>query len=169
MRRGFAILIIGLVTAVAAYSCVYYVCMIPARKLQHSERPELAWLKDEFRLSSSEFERVSELHRAYLPECAKMCRLIAAENEKLQKLLQNQTGMTAEIEHALGDIARLRAECQAKMLRHFFEVSRTMPPDEGKRYLQWVQEKAFVSDHDMSTTHGETSEEEPSPHRSSTN
>ncbi len=168
MRRGFAILIIGVVTAVAAYSCAYYVCMTPARKLQQSDRPELAWLKDEFRLSSSEFERVSELHRAYLPECAKMCRLIAAENEKLQKLLQNQTDMSSEIEHALSRIAQLRAECQTKMLRHFFEVSRTMPPDEGKRYLQWVQEKAFASDRDMATTHAEASEGPSSLHRLNT-
>jgi hypothetical protein len=35
------------------------------------------------------------------------------------------------------------------MLRHFYEVSRTMPPEEGRRYLQWVQERAFASDAGM--------------------
>jgi hypothetical protein len=139
----------------AAYGCVYFVCTGSARKLQQSERPELAWLKEEFKLSDAEFQRVSELHRAYLPQCAEMCRRVAAENEKLQTLLGTQTNVTPQIEQTLAEAARLRAECQTRMLRHFYEVSHTMPAEEGRRYLEWVREKAFASDHDMATTHTE--------------
>jgi hypothetical protein len=35
------------------------------------------------------------------------------------------------------------------MLQHFFEVSQTMPPEEGKRYLAWVEEKTFLMMNDM--------------------
>lgn len=155
MKRGVIILILGLIGGVAAYSCVYFVCMAPARKLEQSDRPELAWLKEEFKLTDAEFQRVSELHRAYLPQCAEMCRRVAAGNEKLQALLRTNTAVTPEIEQTLTEVARLRAECQTKMLRHFFAVSRTMPADEGRRYLGWVKEKAFASDHDMAGTHRE--------------
>jgi hypothetical protein len=155
MKRGLIILIVGLIAGAAAYGCVYFLCMSPARKLQQSDRPELAWLKEEFKLPDAEFQRVCELHRAYLPQCAEMCRRVGAQNEKLQSLLRSETNVTPEIERTLAEIGRLRAECQAKMLRHFFEVSRTMPPEEGRRYLGWVQEKAFASDLDMASTHKE--------------
>jgi hypothetical protein len=35
------------------------------------------------------------------------------------------------------------------MLRHFFQVSQTMPPEQGRRYLAWVKEKAFLPNYDM--------------------
>ncbi len=155
MKRGLLILIAGLIAGLAAYACVFFVCMSSARKLQQSDQPELAWLKEEFKLSDSEFERVSELHQGYLPQCAEMCRRVAAENAKLQKLLSTETNVTPKIEQTLNEVGRLRAECQAKMLRHFYEVSRTMPPEEGRRYLEWVKNKAFISDQDMASAHAE--------------
>lgn len=48
----------------------------------------------------------------------------------------------------------MRSECQAEMLKHFFEVSRAMPPEQGKRYLAWVQEQTCLRQQTM--THGET-------------
>jgi hypothetical protein len=51
--------------------------------------------------------------------------------------------MTPEIQKNLADAAQIRADCETAMLAHFFEVSRTMPPAEGRRYLEWVEEKAF--------------------------
>lgn len=149
MRKGVLILVLGLLAAAVAYGCVYFVCMSPARSLQQSDKPELAWLKDEFNLSDAEFKRVSELHAAYLPQCRDMCWEIDAQNVKLQTLLSGATNMTPEITAALTESSRLRSECQTMMLRHFFQVSQTMPPEEGRRYLAWVQDKAFLPNYDM--------------------
>ncbi len=149
MKKGALILVLGLLAAAAAYGCIYFVCMSPVRSLQKSDKPELAWLKEEFKLSDAEFKRVSELHAAYLPQCRDMCREIDAQNVKLQTLLSSATNMTPEITAALTETARLRSECQSMMLRHFFQVSQTMPPEEGRRYLAWVKEKAFLPNYDM--------------------
>lgn len=149
MKKGVLILVLGLVAAAAAYGCAYLVCTASARSLQKSEKPELAWLKDEFNLSDSEFRRVSELHAAYLPQCRDMCREIDAHNVKLQTLLSGATNMTAEITAALTESSRLRADCQTMMLRHFMQVSQTMPPEQGRRYLAWVKEKAFLPNYGM--------------------
>ena len=149
MKKGIIILIFGLVAAAAAYGCVYFVCTAPARSLQKSDKPELAWLKEEFSLNDAEFKRVSELHATYLPQCREMCREIDAQNVKLQKLLSGATNMTPEISAALAESARLRSECQGMMLKHFFQVSQTMPPQQGQRYLAWVKEKAFLPDYGM--------------------
>jgi hypothetical protein len=149
MKKGVLILVFGLLAAAAAYGCIYFVCMSPVRSLQQSDRPELAWLKEEFKLSEVEFKRVSELHAAYLPQCRDMCREIDAHNVKLQTLLSGATNMTPEVTVALTESSRLRSECQTMMLRHFFQVSQTMPPEQGRRYLAWVKEKAFLPNYDM--------------------
>ena len=149
MKKGIIIFLFGLLAGIAAYGCVYFVCMSPARSLQQSDKPELAWLKEEFSLNDTEFKRVSELHAAYLPQCRDMCREIDAHNVKLQKLLSGATNMTPQINAAVSESARLRSECQTMMLRHFFQVSQAMPPQQGQRYLSWVKEKAFLPDFGM--------------------
>ena len=149
MQKSVLILVLGFLAAAAAYGCIYFVCISPVRSLQQSDSPELAWLKEEFKLSDGEFNRVSELHAAYLPQCRVMCREIDAHNVKLETLLSGATNMTPEITAALTESSRLRAECQGMMLRHFFQVSQTMPPEQGRRYLAWVKEKAFLPNYDM--------------------
>jgi hypothetical protein len=149
MKKGFFILVLGLALAAAAYVCVYFLCTSSARNLEQSSQPELAWLKEEFHLSDSEFTRISELHAAYLPRCAETCRQVEVQNERLRALLAATNQMTPEIESAVAESARLRGECQRNMLRHFYEVSRTMPPEQGRRYLAWVQERTFMSGEGM--------------------
>ena len=149
MKRGLFILVLGLLAAVAAYGCVYFACTSSARSLENSDRPELAWLKDEFKLSDAEFQRVSELHTAYLPQCREMCQKIDTQNAQLQKLIGSATNTTPELDAALMGAAQLRADCQRMMLRHFIQVSQTMPPEQGRRYLAWVQERAFLPDYGM--------------------
>ena len=149
MKRGVLILVFGLVVAAAAYGCIYCACTSSARSLQRSDKPELAWLKQEFNLSDAEFKRISELHASYLPQCREMCLQIDAQNVRLQTLLANATNATPDIDAALTEAGRLRSECQRMMLRHFFQVSQTMPPEEGRRYLAWVKEKAFAPNFDM--------------------
>jgi len=41
--------------------------------------------------------------------------------------------LTPQIETALREAAQIRSECQQAMLRHFYEVSRAMPPDSSSR------------------------------------
>jgi len=55
--------------------------------------------------------------------------------------------MTTEIEAAVAEAAKLRGECPRDMLRHFLEVSQTMPPEQGRRYLAWISERTlFLAD-----------------------
>jgi len=149
MKRGFVILSLGLLAAALGYCCVYVTATSSARSLQKSDQPELAWLKQEFNLSDAEFKHVAELHAAYLPKCQEMCRQIDTQNAQLQKLLADTTNVTPEIDTALAETARLRSECQRMMLRHFFQVSQTMPSEQGRRYLSWVTRKAFLPDYGM--------------------
>ena len=148
LRRNL-ILLFALVACAIGYSSVYVFSTAGVRQLEKSPAPELAWLKQEFNLPDAEFRRICELHETYLPQCRAMCAQIDAQNTELRQLLGASTNVTPEVERLLAESGRLRADCQKMMLGHFFEVSRTMPPDEGRRYLAWVQEKAFHPTYDM--------------------
>ena len=100
---------------------------------------ELAWLAHEFKLTDAELARIRPLHEAYLPTCEAMCARIAAKNSELAEVLRGATNVPPEAERKLAEAATLRAECQAQMLRHFQEVARAMPPEQGARYLAEMQ------------------------------
>jgi hypothetical protein len=146
MRRSLIILFAGLAVAALAYCGVYYAGTTNCCRSESSTAPELAWLKQEFQLSDAEFKRVSDMHQAYLSGCAERCRRIDEKNGEVARLLAATNNITPEIEKALAEAALLRADCQKKMLQHFYDVSHTMPPDQGKRYLAWVQKQTIPSD-----------------------
>jgi hypothetical protein len=96
---------------------------------------DLAWLKREFLLSDSELAHIRELHQGYLPRCREMCAKIAAKQSEVEQVL----GRGETPDDKLVELATLRAQCQAQMLKHFQEVSRAMPAEQGKRYLSEMQ------------------------------
>jgi hypothetical protein len=149
MKRTALVLVLGLALAGAAYCGFYFLGSATERGLMESPIPELAWLRKEFNLNDSEFRRISALHAAYRPACEERCRRIAAKNTELKALLDQTNALTPEIEKTLSEAAELRLECQRAMLKHFIEVSKTMPPSQGKRYLVWVEEKTFLPDYGM--------------------
>jgi hypothetical protein len=144
MKRAWLIVAAGVLLAAAAYCGLYYTGTANCHSMMQSSTPELAWLRGEFKLSDAEFSRISKIHESYLAGCAERCRLIDAKNERLRGLLAQTNTVTPEIEKTLADAAQLRAECQKQMLQEFYEVSRTMPPDQGKRYLEWMQEQTVL-------------------------
>jgi hypothetical protein len=146
MRRPILILLAGLALAALAYCGVYYAGTASCCRMEQGKAPELTWLKQEFHLSDAEFKRVSEMHETYLSGCAERCRQIDQKNEEVARLLAATNNVTPEIEKALAESALLRADCQKKMLQHFYDISRTMPPEQGKRYLAWVQQQTVASD-----------------------
>ncbi len=146
MKRSWLIAVLGVVLAVAAYFAFYYAGTARSRRLATDTQPELAWLKEEFHLSDAEFARVSQMHAAYLKGCAERCRLIDEKHEQLRRLLAATNAVTPEIERLLLEAAQLRAACQKEMLEHFCSVSRTMPAEQGRRYLAWVQEQTILAD-----------------------
>ena len=152
MKKSLIILAAGLLLAMAGYTGLCVFSCASNRQLLRGQAPELAWLKKEFNLSDAEYGRIMDLHGAYLPGCRERCHRIAAKDAELKRLLAETNDLTPEIERAFSEAAQLKVECQIAMLKHFCAVSQTMPPEQGKRYLAWVQEKTFLSDHGMKST-----------------
>jgi hypothetical protein len=153
MKKGGIILLLGVVLCAAAFSGVYYFGTSCCRGMMKESQPELAWLKKEFSLSDVEFARICELHAAYLPQCAERCRRIDEQNAKLRQLLAANTAVTPEIQSLLAERAKTRSECEAEMLKHFLEVSRSMPAEQGRRYLTWVEQQTVLHAQSMELHH----------------
>jgi hypothetical protein len=153
MKKAGLILLAGVLLSAAAFAGFYYVGTASSRAMMSDPQPELAWLKKEFRLSDDEYGRIVKLHQAYLPQCAQRCMRIAELNGKLEQLLSKASTVTPEIQAMLSDRAKMRADCEAEMLNHFLQVSRMMPPEQGQRYLQWVEQQTFMSGQAMEQHH----------------
>ena len=149
MKRGLMILSFGLVGGIVTFCCVYLTGTATPRALMRSVQPELAWLKYEFSLDDNELKRVAEFHAAYLPQCQERCRRIDNLNDQLSNALATATEITPKLEALLTERAQMRVTCQTEMLKHFFEVSRTMPPAQGKRYLAWVRDNTCLRESAM--------------------
>ena len=139
MRRSLLILLVLLLAGAAIVGAS---CLLARRICVHelaASGDDLAWLRDEFHLSDAEMQRIRQLHEGYLPKCHENCARIAAKKQELQAELDKAQGVTPEAQQKLTEVATLRAQCQANMLTHFYDVSRAMPPEQGRRYLAEMQ------------------------------
>src|ERR1035438_2508238 len=91
MNRSLAILLGALALGAAVFAGSYFVSQRACVTTMTRSADDLSWLRDEFHLSDAEMARVRQLHEGYMPQCAKMCALIAAKNAEVQAALGNGT------------------------------------------------------------------------------
>ena len=137
MNRSLVILLGALALGVALFSGSFFASQRACLMTRSAD--DLSWLRDEFHLSDAEMARIQKLHEGYLPKCAEMCAKIAAKKSELETALNGTTNVSPVAQQKLAELAALRAQCQAQMLQHFAEVSQTMPPEQGRRYLAEMQ------------------------------
>jgi hypothetical protein len=144
MKRAGYIIILGLIAAAVGYACTDLAGMKAQYYIEKSNQPALAWLQEEYHLNNTQFIRECQLQAAYQPKCTEMCQEIDAMNARLQNLIAATNTITPEIKQALAENAQLRADCEQMMLAHFYSVAQAMPPEQGKRYLAWVQKETLI-------------------------
>jgi len=135
MNRSLIVVLGALTLSAAVFAGSYFIGQRAGVIFCANPADDLSWLRTEFHLNDAEMARVRQLHESYLPQCAKMCALIAAKNAEVQAALGSGTNVTAEAKQKLTELGELRARCQAQMIQHFVTVSQAMPPEQGRRYL----------------------------------
>ena len=78
------------------------------------------------------------MHREYAPKCDLMCEKIAKTNARLDQLIKTNKTFTPEVDAAMNECVTVQAECRRALLRHVYEVSTEMSPEDGARYLQMM-------------------------------
>ncbi|MGD0251437.1 MAG: periplasmic heavy metal sensor [Verrucomicrobiota bacterium] len=139
MSRSLVIVLGALALGAAVFAGSYFAGQRACVAGMTRSADDLSWLRDEFHLSDAEMARIRQLHEGYLPQCAKMCALLAAKKSEVQTALADGTNVTTGAQQKLIELGELRARCQAEMLRHFIAVSQAMPPEQGRRYLVEMQ------------------------------
>lgn len=109
------------------------------------ELPELAWLRKELALTDEQFARIGHLHAAYRPVCEEMCHRIDESLERLETVAMRSRSTGPELEEAIKNHERVRAECKMRMLEHLYEISRLMSDQQAERYLAMVLPAALGS------------------------
>jgi hypothetical protein len=135
MNRSLIVVLGALALSAAVFAGSYFVSQRASAVYCANPADDLGWLRTEFHLNDAQMVRVRHLHENYLPQCAKMCALIAAKKAEVQAALANATNVTAETQAKLTELGELRAQCQGQMLQHFITVGQAMPPEQGRRYL----------------------------------
>jgi len=100
---------------------------------------EMEWLRQEFKLTEDQFQKIKALHAAYRPKCDRMCEKIAEARPQLDSLITTNQTMTPEVASAFQAYASLEEECQLAMLGHIYEVSAVMTEENGRRYVQMMK------------------------------
>jgi hypothetical protein len=147
MNRSLIVVLGALVLSAAVFGSSYLVGQRAGVIYCTNPADDLNWLRTEFHLNDAEMARVQGLHESYMPQCAKMCALIAAKKAEIRAALGDGTNVTADVQRKLTELGEVRAQCQGQMLRHFIAVSQAMPPDQGRRYLAEM-EKITLGSHE---------------------
>jgi hypothetical protein len=152
MNRSLVILLGALALGAVIFGGAYRASQRACQLCGGQTADDLAWLQTEFHLSEVEMANVRKLHAGYEPQCMAMCALVAAKKTELAAALAGATNVTAEAQNRLSELHALRAQCQTQMLQHFFEVSRTMPPEQGRRYLAEMEKLTLGFNEPMEQT-----------------
>ena len=146
MKRGLLIILLALAAGGVAFWVTRTHQQANRQLVLLDTMPELAWLKGDLKLSDEQFGKAIALHTAYRPQCAVMCRNIADARAKMESLARNSRGMTPELTAAIGDHARVQAECRQKMLDHLYQTAALMDEKQAALYLAKVLPLALNSD-----------------------
>jgi len=142
MKRLVVIIALALSLGLGAYVVSYAIARCTFCRMPDTQEPS-SWLQQEFHLSDAQYSQVKKLEVDYHPHCVEMCDKIKQSHLALKNLILANRGMTPEIEAALQKEGAGQAQWRADMLRHFYDVSQAMPPDEGKRYLYMMEAQVF--------------------------
>jgi hypothetical protein len=106
-----------------------------------ADRAELEWLRQEFKLTEVQFQKVKQLHEDYEPVCAALCERVMASQERLRQLVAKNHEVTPEIEAAMQECAVVKQNCEKAMLGHVYRVSQVMDPGQGQRYVTLMESR----------------------------
>jgi Heavy-metal resistance len=135
-------LLFVLVLAVAA-ACVTY--SFHFRQKAAPDETEQQWLKREFALSDAQLATIERLEREYRPVCDGHCADYMAAHSRLEALVAKNAAWRPEMGQAMETLYRTQMECQRDMLKHAYEVSAVMAPDQAQRYLAMILGKLSLT------------------------
>jgi hypothetical protein len=135
MKKLLLVLLLAVTAAVGTYW--YY----SSRKVVAQDESEEQWLKREFALSEAQWTTVARLERDYRPVCDGHCADYMKAHSQLEALVAKNAEWRPEMGQAMDALYRTQMECQRDMLKHAYDVSAVMAPEQAQRYLTMILAK----------------------------
>lgn len=142
MKRLLLSIVPALLIGALAFGLCYYFATRPMRQI--ADESGIAWLAQEFHLSTEQAARVQKLHDDYDPRCEEMCRKVVATNARLERMISERREVTPEMEAALRETAELQAACRREMLIYIYAVAGMLPEGERERYLALMKPRVLA-------------------------
>jgi hypothetical protein len=89
---------------------------------------------------------VKTLEDAYRPICDDHCLKYTEAYANLTTLLKQNSTWTPGTQQAVETLYQVEMECHRDMLKHAYEVSAVMSPEQGKRYLEMIKTRLSLDD-----------------------
>ncbi|MEI8343059.1 MAG: hypothetical protein WCH43_16165 [Verrucomicrobiota bacterium] len=144
MKKNLILLAALLLLALGGSIAYYHFATAGMASMLCKTDGEMDWLRQEFKLTDAQFEKISALHAAYRPKCDRMCEKVAAARARLDHLIDTNRSVTPEVESAFKEFASVEEECRQAMLGHIYEVSELMPPENSARYVHLMKEHLLL-------------------------
>lgn len=103
---------------------------------------EVAWVIEEFKLTSDQAEKVRALHEAYRPVCDAHCAAVM----EAQTAWDEASG-PAQRTAAEQELMELKHRCHAATRAHLETVAAVMSPEQGQRYLETISPLLSAHEH----------------------
>lgn len=133
-----------LLGALVLYSVINLSVTQEARAILKSDCPELRWLQKEYHLSDQQFARIEALHYAHDKECMEQCKQLAGKQKALREAVLTNQADSPEFQALLSAWRDQRKQSQDSILKHMFEVSAEMNPEQGQRYRENVYQSLLL-------------------------
>jgi hypothetical protein len=150
MKRLLFILALSVSLGAAAYLISYHIAQSALCDSPDWQSPT-AWMRQEFHLNDAQYAQVKKMESDYHPHCTIMCDRIEQSHLALKKLILSSNGLTPEVQAALQNDTAVQEQCREDMLRHFYEVSQALPPDQAQRYLAIMQTQVVETENASQT------------------
>lgn len=133
MKRLIAVLALAVLAAAGVYAVHFRQQTADLRQTDPQQ-----WLRRQYALSDAQFAEVQRLESSYRPVCNRHCSDYMAAHDRLQALVASNSSWAPAMAQAMADVYRAEMECRRDMLRHAYDVSRVMAPEQGRRYLGMI-------------------------------
>jgi hypothetical protein len=144
MIRHIIIVILSLALLASVYGGVYRFVTADAEMAMAADRPELEWLRREYSLNDQQFEEIQARHEKHDVLCRELCRELVESQKKLNAAIVASPEMGGEVQAALAEWTAQRERCREAALRHMYDISVVMEPEQASEYRQRIYRKLIV-------------------------
>lgn len=144
MIRNIIILVLSLALLTCVYCSVYRMMTTDAAEVMAADRPELEWLRREYSLSDQQFSEIKARHEQHDVICRELCMGLVDAQKRLEATVVKFPEMGAEVDAALADWEAQRELCRKAALRHMYDVSAVMAPEQAAAYRLRIYSKLIV-------------------------